>query len=150
MLSQMLISLREAAVCFHSSGSGRSASYLNNMESVLCHNIIVPVAHTEGSDKKRKPFTISSCHCQFCPVVVRRSLGHGSIRRISPQMGLGLYEKRKRRGMDAQASKRAEIFKCRQTHSSKEITLSSLVRKGEESLLRGMETVWRDVNTTVK
>lgn len=105
------VSLHEAPAGFKSLGDGRSASYPNNEDSVFCQHIVVPVSCRERSNREKKK---SSCHCQFGPVVVRRSLGHGSIRRISPQMGLQAHM----RG-GAQASKRAEIFKCRQTHSSK-------------------------------
>lgn len=42
---------------------------------------------------------MSSCYCQCGSVVVRRSLGHGAINRISPQMGLqACGEKMKKEG----------------------------------------------------
>jgi len=48
--------------------------------------LLCPFSHREK--KKIYPFTISSCPCQFGPMVVKRLLGHGSIRGISRQMGL--------------------------------------------------------------
>lgn len=93
-LSQ-LFHLHEAPVGFKSLGDGRSASYPKNEDSVFCQHIVVPVSCRERSNRKKK---MSSCHCQFGPVVVRRSLGHGSIGRISPQMGLQACMKKGRKG----------------------------------------------------
>lgn len=51
-----------------------------------------------------------------------------------------MYGKRKKRRVDAQASKRAEIFKCRQTHLSKKdhfiIISGEKGKEGEETLKR--------------
>lgn len=58
-------------------------------------------------------------------------------------MGLQASMKKEEKGVDAQASKRAEILKCRQTHLSKEIALSSLVGKWKG---RGGDCLKRDGN----
>lgn len=117
-----LFHLHEAPVGFKSLGDGRSASYPKNEDSVFCQHIVVPVSCRERSNRKKK---MSSCHCQFGPVVVRRSLGHGSIGRISPQMGLqACMKKRKKRGgwMFKQAREQKYLNADR-----REIILSSLV-----------------------
>lgn len=41
------MSLHDSPVCFQSLGTGRSASYLNNMKLALCQDIIVPVSCRE-------------------------------------------------------------------------------------------------------
>lgn len=100
-------------------GDGRSASYPKNEDSVFCQHIVVPVSCRERSNRKKK---MSSCHCQFGPVVVRRSLGHGSIGRISPQMGLQACMKKGRKGGVGCSSKQKYLNADR-----REIILSSLV-----------------------
>lgn len=55
-----------------------------------------------------------------------------------------VWKKEEKGGLDVQASKRAEIFKCRQTRDHFIIISGGEARRGRR-LLRGMETVWWDV-----
>ncbi len=131
-LSQLLISLHEALLCFQSVGPVRSASYLSNMESVLCQNIIVPVSHRERSNRKKKKKILSRFHHATANLAQWWLEGRWAVvlsQGLVLKWDYRLVWKKEEGGGDAQASKRAEIFKCRQTHSSKEIILSSLVGK---------------------
>lgn len=95
--NQWLISLPEALGFFSAlSSTSSSASYLNNMKSVFCQNIIVPFSLQRWEQQKegRGEKTLS----QFMPIWPRRLLGHGSIRGISPQMGLQASMKKGRKG----------------------------------------------------
>lgn len=89
----------------------RTQSFVNTL---LCQFLA-----ERGVTEKKK---MSSCHCQFGPVVVRRSLGHGSISRISPQMGLQACMKKGRKGGVGCSSKQKYLNADR-----REIILSSLV-----------------------
>lgn len=91
-LSQLLISLHEALACFQSLRTSRSASYLNNMKQVFGRSIIVCVR--EDYYKK-----INKILPQFHDTTASLSMGHGSIRRISPQMGLQACMKKGGKGV---------------------------------------------------
>lgn len=111
--SQMLMSLHEAPVCFQSLGTCRSASCLNNVESVLCQNIIVPVSCREGSNKKR---TLSQFHRATANLAQWWLEGHWAMvlsEGLVFKWDYSLVWKKEEKGVDAQASKGAEIFKCR-------------------------------------
>ena len=64
-----------------------------------------------------------------------------------------IWKKEEKGKVDVQASKRAEIFKCRQTHSRKRdhfIIISGGEARRGRRLLRGMETVCWDVISAVE
>ena len=109
------VSLHEAPAGFKSLGDGRSASYPNNEDSVFCQHIVVPVSCRERSNREKKSHHATANLAQWWLE------GHWAM-----VLSEGLVLKwdykliwKKEEGGGAQASKRAEIFKCRQTHSSK-------------------------------
>lgn len=133
--------------CMKLLGDGRSASYPKNEDSVFCQHIVVPVSCRERSNRKKK------CHHATANLAQWWLEGRWAM---VLSVGLVLkwdyrlvWKKEEKGGLDVQASKRAEIFKCRQTRDHFIIISGGEARRGRR-LLRGMETVWWDVISAVE